>query len=54
MENFKRDMFACTEGGFNGQSAFAQYSLNFFDMSLNWEDLKWLTDFSTIPVKFGI
>lgn len=51
MENFEQELFARTEDGSVGQSAFAQYSLDLFDMSLNWEDLKWLCQFSTIPVK---
>lgn len=50
MENFEKNLFALMENGTIGTSGFAQYSLSLFDMSLNWTDLKWLIEFSTIPV----
>ncbi|KAI1721828.1 FMN-dependent dehydrogenase domain-containing protein [Ditylenchus destructor] len=50
MANFDKNLFAKTHQGDTGTSGFAQYSLSLFDMSLNWADLEWLVNLSSIPV----
>lgn len=50
MENFDAELMARTFKGKEGASGFGEYVKNMFDLSLNWEDLKWLVEYSRIPV----
>uniref|UniRef100_A0AC34RRG9 FMN hydroxy acid dehydrogenase domain-containing protein n=1 Tax=Panagrolaimus sp. JU765 TaxID=591449 RepID=A0AC34RRG9_9BILA len=50
LANFDADLFSKTAKGEQGTSGFGAYSANLFDLSLDWKDLKWLVDYSKIPV----
>ncbi|KAI6189738.1 Hydroxyacid oxidase 1 [Aphelenchoides bicaudatus] len=50
MANFTTTKFAQTSSGKVGTSGLANYTKSLFDASLNWSDLKWLVNFSTLPV----
>ncbi|KAH7730585.1 hydroxyacid oxidase 1-like protein [Aphelenchoides avenae] len=50
LANFDNEKFSRTHEADVGASGFAKYSLDLFDMSLTWKDLRWLVDYSPIPV----
>lgn len=52
LANFNVDLFSKTAKGEQGSSGFGAYSSNLFDLSLSWKDLKWLVNYSKIPVSF--
>uniref|UniRef100_A0A914Q7N3 FMN hydroxy acid dehydrogenase domain-containing protein n=1 Tax=Panagrolaimus davidi TaxID=227884 RepID=A0A914Q7N3_9BILA len=50
MENFDVELLARTFKGKEGASGFGEYVKNMFDLTLNWDDLRWLVEYSKIPV----
>uniref|UniRef100_A0AC35FE48 FMN hydroxy acid dehydrogenase domain-containing protein n=1 Tax=Panagrolaimus sp. PS1159 TaxID=55785 RepID=A0AC35FE48_9BILA len=50
MENFDIELLARTFKGKEGASGFGEYVKNMFDLTLNWDDLRWLVEYSKIPV----
>ncbi|KAE9550378.1 hypothetical protein FO519_006396 [Halicephalobus sp. NKZ332] len=50
MANFDSDEFQKTYKGEPGKSGFGSYVMNLFDLTLDWRALRWLVDFSSIPV----
>uniref|UniRef100_A0A914YBT1 FMN hydroxy acid dehydrogenase domain-containing protein n=1 Tax=Panagrolaimus superbus TaxID=310955 RepID=A0A914YBT1_9BILA len=50
MENFDAELLARTFKGKEGASGFGEYVKNMFDLTLNWDDLRWLIEYSKIPV----
>uniref|UniRef100_A0AC35EWL7 FMN hydroxy acid dehydrogenase domain-containing protein n=1 Tax=Panagrolaimus sp. PS1159 TaxID=55785 RepID=A0AC35EWL7_9BILA len=50
MENFDVELLARTFKGKEGTSGFGEYVNNMFDLTLNWDDLRWLVEYSKIPL----
>ena len=50
MANFSDERHARTEVGAVGSSGFGAYVRSLFDASLSWEHLRWLVQFSELPV----
>jgi (S)-2-hydroxy-acid oxidase len=50
MENFDAELLARTFKGKEGASGFGEYVKNMFDLTLNWDDLRWLVEYAKVPV----
>uniref|UniRef100_A0A7E4W0Q5 FMN hydroxy acid dehydrogenase domain-containing protein n=1 Tax=Panagrellus redivivus TaxID=6233 RepID=A0A7E4W0Q5_PANRE len=50
MANFDSETLGRTFQGDTGKSGFGDYVKSMFDLSLTWDDLRWLVEFSQIPV----
>lgn len=50
MANFDSIGFQKTHKGEQGKSGFGSYVMSLFDLTLEWKDLRWLVEFSSIPV----